>query len=246
MLPILQLGPLAIQLPGLLLLIGVWIAINLIEKEAPRQGVPPQPLINMIFFSLLAGIFGARMGYALRFIDIYLQDPVGILSLNPSTLAPTEGFAAALIVALVYAQRKKLPLWPTLDSLAPGVAMFALFTGLAHLSSGDAFGAPSTIPWAIELWGMDRHPSQVYEIIAAGVVFLIINRIKAQSPFLGFTFLNLVALLGVSRLFLEAFRGDSVIVLGVVRGAQLGSLAVTLSAMVLLHFQAVRQARVDG
>jgi prolipoprotein diacylglyceryltransferase len=246
MFPVLQLGPLAIQLPGLLLLIGVWFAITLSEQEAPRQGVPTQPLLNMIFFSLLAGILGARVGYALRFFGIYLQEPVSIISLNPSTLAPTEGLVVALMVALVYAQRRNLPLWGTLDSLAPGLGVFAIFVGLSHLSSGDAFGAPTIVPWGIELWGMTRHPSQIYEILAAGVVFLIIHRVKPHSPFPGFTFLSLVALLGVSHLFLEAFRGDSVIVLGVIRSAQLASLAAIMIALVLLHFQAIHRERVDS
>ena len=116
MFPVLQLGPLVLQLPGLLLLLGVWVGTNLIEREAPRQNLPAGTLSNMVFFSLLGGIAGARLGYALRFLQVYSKDPLGLISLNPNTLAPFEGVVAALVVALIYGQRKHLPLFPTLDA----------------------------------------------------------------------------------------------------------------------------------
>ena len=36
MFPILQLGPLALQVPGLLLLVGLWIGTLVVEREAVR------------------------------------------------------------------------------------------------------------------------------------------------------------------------------------------------------------------
>lgn len=50
------------------------------------------------------------------------------------------------IVAVVYGQREKLPLRPTLDALAPGVAAFMVTVGVAHFLSGNAFGTPSRLP----------------------------------------------------------------------------------------------------
>ncbi len=44
---------------------------------------------------------------------------------------------------------------------------------LANLASGDAFGAPSSLPWAIELWGAARHPVQIYEAVAAGLILWV-------------------------------------------------------------------------
>ncbi len=61
---------------------------------------------------------GARQGHAARFLDVYLENPLGLFSLNPSTLAPLDGMVAGLVAATIYGQRKKLPLWPTLDALA--------------------------------------------------------------------------------------------------------------------------------
>jgi prolipoprotein diacylglyceryltransferase len=136
---------------------------------------------------------------------------------------------------MIYTQRKGLSLLPTLDTLTPGAAVFAIFVALAHLSSGDAFGAPTTVPWSIELWGADRHPTQIYELLFAVGVTLVILQNRKKRFFSGFTFTLFVALLAVSRLFLEGFRGDSEIVFGSIRGAQLISFAVMIFALIALH-----------
>jgi prolipoprotein diacylglyceryltransferase len=240
MLPVLQIGPLAIQLPGLLLLAGVWVGSSVTEKQARRLRLPVATLSNMIFLALLVGLLSARLWYALRYLSIYLENPLGVLALNPSTLAPAEGALTGMLAAVIYAQRRHLPLWATLDALAPGLAVFAVAYGFTNLASGDGFGAPSDLPWAIELWGAHRHPTQIYEILLAGLIFASIRELglRPPFPFSGFLFLAWVALAAVSRLFLEAFRGDSVIVLGILRSAQLVSLGVLLGAMLAMHLGA--------
>lgn len=241
MLPVVNLGPLALQVPGLLLLGGLWISTWLVDRESNRLGLRGDWVGNMIFYGLLAGVLGARLGYALRFLDIYLDDPLALLSLNTQTFSPLEGALAALVVAVAYAQRKELPLLPTLDALAPGAAAFAVFLGLAHLASGDAFGALTDVPWAVSMWGADRHPAQAYEIAAAGLILAGILRIRRRAPFQGFTFSLWTALAAGSRLILEGFRGDSVAVLNTLRQAQLVSLLVLVVSLLALHRLGRRQ-----
>jgi prolipoprotein diacylglyceryl transferase len=235
MYPILQIGPLAIQLPGLLLLVGLWIGTQIAERESARYKLDPGLISNMIFTALAAGIVGARLGYALKYIDLYLSEPLNLLALNPNTLSAMEGIVVGLIAATIYAQRKGLSLLSTLDTLALGAAVFAIFVALAHLSSGDAFGAPTTVPWAIELWGADRHPSQIYELLFAVGITLVILQVRKTRFFPGFIFTLFVALTAISRLFLEGFRGDSSIVFGSIRIAQLISFAVMIFALIALH-----------
>jgi len=235
MYPILQIGPLAIQLPGLLLLVGFWIGTHIAERETARYKLDSGLISNMIFIALAAGIVGARLGYALKYIDLYLSEPLNLLALNPNTLSIMEGIVVGLIAAMIYAQRKGLSLLPTLDTLALGAAVFAIFVALAHLSSGDAFGAATTVPWAIELWGADRHPSQIYELLFAVGVTLVILKVRKTRSFSGFIFTLFVALAAISRLFLEGFRGDSSIVFGSIRSAQLIGFVVMILAMIALH-----------
>ncbi len=238
MFPLLQLGPLAIRLPGLFLLAGVWLGTLLVDREAPRLKLSAAAFNNLVLYGLIAGIIGARLAYASRFLDVYAENPLSLISLNPSSLSPMEGAVIGLIVAVIYGQRQRLPLWPTLDALTPALAVFALSVGVAHLSSGDAFGAPTTVPWAIELWSARRHPAQIYEILAAGAILLAVWRVRASAPFAGFLFLLWVALSAAARLFLEAFRGDSILILGGLRAAQVASLGVLLLGLILMRWRA--------
>jgi phosphatidylglycerol:prolipoprotein diacylglycerol transferase len=246
MFPILQLGPLAIQLPGLFLLVGLWIAISVVEKEASRRGVSTSTVSNLILLGLITGVVGARLWYALRFIDVYLENPLSLFSLNPSTLASGEGILTGLLAAWIYGQRKGLPLWSTLDALGPGLAVFMIALGLSHLSSGDAFGSPSSVPWAIELWGEQRHPLQIYEILLASLIFFGLWHIRTWDTFPGFTFLSWAGMAAAARLFLEAFRGDSVILLGGIRSTQVISLVVLMGAMLGMHMLGRNQEVVES
>lgn len=240
MFPILQLGPLALQLPGLFLLAGVWLGTWLIEREAPRHNVSVGALNSLVFYGLIAGIVGARLAYASRYFRVYAENPLSLFSLTPSTLAPGEGILVGLAVVLILGQRRRLPFWRSLDALAPSLAAFAVLVGIAHLSSGDAFGVPASVPWAIELWGAQRHPTQVYEIILAILAFAAVWRLRRVDTFPGFLFFAWLAFAAASRLFLEGFRGDSVVAFGGLRSAQLVSLAVLGGTLYAVH----RRARV--
>lgn len=242
MLPVLQIGPAAIQLPALILIAGVWFGSLVAERAALRLGLLPENIERMVFVALLAGVVGARLGHVLRFFDVYLQDPLAVFALTPVTLWPDVGLMTGGVVALVYGQRHHLPLWPTLDALSIGGAAFAVAIALAHLASGNAFGAPASLPWSINLLGAQRHPSQVYELLAAGVALAILLRWRSGASLPGSEFCLFVSLTAAARLVLEAFRGDSLLWFGGVRAAQVISLLVLLAALVLLRRLAQRAA----
>lgn len=235
MYPYLRLGPFLLQLPLLILLIGVWICSALSEKEAARLKLPPGIVSNMIFIGLIAGIVGARLAYAARYLNAYLDNPLGLFSLNLNTLADSEGLLVGLVIAVLYGWRKKLPLRQTLDTLAPGLAAFMVALGLAHILSGDAFGAPANLPWSIYLWGEYRHPSQIYETLAALGIFVIAYKKPFGQAGNGLNFLLVVALSSAARLFLEAFRGDSLIFAEGFRAAQVVNLFILAVALITMN-----------
>ncbi|MBI3360075.1 MAG: prolipoprotein diacylglyceryl transferase [Chloroflexi bacterium] len=235
MFPILQIGLLAIQVPGLALLIGVWLGLSLTEKESARLQMDAEAVYRLAFVGLISGLIGARLAYAARYLSSYAADPLGLFSLNAATLAPGEGMLIGLAAAVIYGARHKLRLRTTLDALAPAFAVMAVAVALAHLSSGDAFGAAARLPWSIYLWDEYRHPSQVYELIAALGVLGVWWRQRGRSPFGGFSSLLVVALSAAARVFLEAFRGDSLVIAGGWRAAQVGGIAVLAVCLGLMN-----------
>jgi phosphatidylglycerol:prolipoprotein diacylglycerol transferase len=227
MLPILQIGPLALPVPALIVLAGIWVGLSVAEKRAGRYGLHPNDLYNLILLALVSGVIAARLTYALRYPQIFAGDPLGLLSRDLGLFDPLGGLVGGCLAALIYAQRKGLPLGQTLDGITPGLAVFAIALGFSHLASGSAFGEPTQAPWGIELWGAYRQPTQVYEILAAGLIFGMLIPIHTylrsvlvtEAP--GLLFLVFAGLSAFARLIIEAFRGDSPLVLGGLRAPQL-------------------------
>ena len=255
MLPFVNVGPFLIQLPGLALLAGVWLGSDLAEREArrvagatPVDSPWPAAVNNLIFVGLAAGLAGARLAYAARFAAVYLANPLSLLALTPATMSPAWGVAAGIVAAGVYGMRRRLPLRPSLDALAPGLAIFLVALGVGHLLSGDAFGAPAyggdgrtPLPWAMYLWDDYRQPTQVYEIVAALAVSAVSLRRPFGSSGRGLNFLLVIALAAAARVFVEGFRGDSLIWPGGFRAAQVVGLATLGASLWLMRAWAMAE-----
>jgi phosphatidylglycerol:prolipoprotein diacylglycerol transferase len=232
MFPILSIGGLAIQMPGLLILVGLWTGLSAAERGAHRHGIPAETLYNLVFFSLIAGVIGARLAYAGQHLDVFIRNPIGLLSLRPELLDPLGGLAAAVMVGVILIQRRGLRLGPVLDALTPLFAVVMISVPAANFASGDAYGAPAALPWSVELWGAERHPAQVYEVIAALGIFIYLEaRAHTEKLPAGTLFLNFIALSAGARLFLEVFRGESAVIGPGLRAVQLAAWVVMASAL---------------
>jgi prolipoprotein diacylglyceryltransferase len=231
--PVLQIGPLALPVPGLTLLVGVWIGLWLAEKEAARLQLNSEAVYTLALIGLVAGLIGARLAYVARYLSAYASDPSSVFSLNPASLAPNDGVVIGLIAATLYSVRRKLPMRLTLDALTPFVAVMGVAVAVAHMASGDAFGAAARLPWSVYLWDEYRHPSQIYELITALGVLGIGWGVRGRRPpaRVGFNFLLVVALSAAARIFLEAFRGDSLVIVGGWRAAQVVGLIILAACL---------------
>ena len=221
MLPVIQLGPLSLQAPGLFLLISLWVGITLAEKSAKTYKLSADTLSNLIMIALVSGVLGGRIAYIAQNPETFAGNLGSMVSLNLGLFDMTGALAAALLGALIYGQRKGLPLLPTLDALVPFFGMLAIGLALSNFASGNAFGMETDLPWAINLWGTTRHPSQIYELIAAFVTLNLLYPPKRNAqPQAGVSFATFVAVTAGYRLFIEAFRGDSTLIFGNLRAAQ--------------------------
>jgi phosphatidylglycerol:prolipoprotein diacylglycerol transferase len=222
----------------ILVLVALWVGLTFAERRAERHGISKDVLSNTVYYSLFGYLLGGRLLYALSNLSAFAQSPLSVFSINLDLFDPWAALGVAVIVGFVYGSRQKLPLWSTLDALTPLFATLAVGMSLSHLAAGTAFGKPTNFSWGMELWGATRHPTQIYELVAALLVFCLLWFRKMDLP-AGSSFVWFAALTAGSRLFLEAFRGDSTLIFGGLRLAQLVAWAVL--AIALFAGESIRQ-----
>jgi prolipoprotein diacylglyceryl transferase len=242
MFPVLQIGPLALQTPGLFLLLSVWFGLSLAERVAPRRGLSVETIYNLAFAMILTSLIGGRVSYIVQHAEAFSANLLDVFSLNASLIDPIGAIAFGLIAALIYAQRSNLIIWNTLDTFTPALAVWMIGIALSNFASGDAFGTETTLPWAINLWGAQRHPVQIYEAISAIVILIILPLIDKYNHRAGQMFLQFIALSAGARLFLEAFRGTSTIIFGQFRLEQIVAEIVLLLTLIALDARSQLQA----
>jgi phosphatidylglycerol:prolipoprotein diacylglycerol transferase len=235
MLPILQIGGFALQTAGLVMIATIWIGLSASERFSKRFGVDPNDIYNLVFYAMIGGVIGARLGYVIRFPSAFIASPASLISINPGLLDPVIGLLIAVLTSVYFGQRKGLPLLPVLDAIVPFLAVILIGLPVANLATGRAYGMASDLPWAVDLWSQSRHPSQIYEALAAGVLLAIYwpaRQAASDSP--GRYFLSWVIASALTRLFLEAFRADSVLLVGSIRQAQVFAWLIAAAGFYML------------
>jgi phosphatidylglycerol:prolipoprotein diacylglycerol transferase len=125
---------------------------------------------NGIFYGLIVGVVGARLGYAAQYANLYLQDPAMLLSIRPGTLALGPGVLLGSATALWILHRRGVPFSVSVDASALGLTAGLLVVKLGQFLTGDAFGTPTAAAWGVYLWQATRHPVQLY---FAGALFVL-------------------------------------------------------------------------
>lgn len=242
MFPIINIGPLAIQATGLILLLSFFIGSWLGARFSAGLGTNTDVIENSILIGLIAGLLGARIGFLLKNPEVFVNNPLSLVSLTPSMLDASFGVLVGVLSALILAQKKYLPLWPTLDALTPFFLLIFAGVHLANYANGDGFGIPTELPWGIQLWNATRHPVQLYSLLLAGALFawlMIKTRLLKTSSFprSGVLFSIILGGMAIITLFTRAFMAEKTL-LGAIDFNQAFSFAVLLGSLGLIYTRA--------
>jgi phosphatidylglycerol---prolipoprotein diacylglyceryl transferase len=220
----------------ILLVIAAWLGLSLAEKRSEQHGISKEMLNNITFYSLLGYVIGGRVLYAAAHFSAFFKSPLSLFALNPDLFDPLGATLTAILVGFIYGQRQGLSLWPAFDSLTPFLAVTAIGLSLSHLAAGTEFGSPTNMPWGIDLWNAMRHPTQIYEFIASLLTFSLLW-FKRPDSRPGLYFITFVALTAFARLIIEAFHGDSLLVFGGFRQAQIYAWIVLGLSFILFEYR---------
>jgi phosphatidylglycerol:prolipoprotein diacylglycerol transferase len=222
MYPILfEIGGFPIYTYGLLLAAAYLLGLQFALIRARSRGLDANRVMDLGIWIIISALVGAKLLLLIVEFDKFSRDPAELLSLARSGGVFYGGLIAALIVALWYLRRHRMPVWTVTDVFAPGIALGHVVGRLGCLFAGCCFGRPTSVPWAITFHnefaaqnvgtplGIPLHPTQLYE---AGAELLILVMLlvteRRGRVFPGRTFWSYMLLYGISRFVIEFYRGD--------------------------------------
>ena len=180
-------------------------------------------------------IVGGRLGYML-FYDFgnFVSNPLSLFQIWKGGMASHGGFIGVVLAMLFFARAKKVSFWKIADIVTTACTPGIFLGRLANFVNGELWGKVSDVPWAMIFPRSAaagtaveniaaRHPSQLYEAFAEGLlIFAFLQwrfwRGNLPKGRIAGEFLSLYA---VVRIVCEIFREPDVGVepiLGLSRG----------------------------
>lgn len=243
---LLDLGFIQIRWYSLFILIAIFIGGFLVYREAEKKGLDKDELIDIMFYTLIIGIVGARLYYVLFNLDYYLANPIEIIQMWHGGLAIHGGLLFALIFLLIYFKKKKMNLLLFLDTIVVGLIIAQAIGRWGNFFNGEAYGRDVTLEFLKNLHlpnfiikGMHignsyKEPTFLYESILSLIGFIILLSVRKIKKIKTGTLTSIYLIwYGISRLIIETFRSDS-LMLGSIKMAQVVSIIGIIAGIIIL------------
>ena len=249
---------------GIILAIGMLAGLYLALKQAKRFGIKEDDVTDVTLWAVPSCIIGARTYYVLFYLDLYRRadgslDVAAMFRLWDGGLAIYGAVIAGVIVLVLFARSKKIPVAALTDLGAMGLILGQIIGRWANFINREAFGGPTDLPWRMRLWvsateTIEVHPTFFYESMwnLVGLLLMLFVVTKARR-FDGENTWFYFLWYGVGRFWIEGLRTDSLYLfdwtfLGEpIRVSQALSAVMALAAAGILFYQiAIKKRTADG
>lgn len=218
---------------GILIGFGFLLATLISYKRAPKHGINPDFILDLILWMIPAAIIGARAYYVIFQWDYYAGDWAKIFDVRGGGLAIHGGLILCFLVGYFVCRRHKESFLATADVAAVVIPLAQAIGRWGNFFNEEAHGMQTDLPWAQIIDGVGYHPTFLYESIWCFALFWFLlwfdNR---HRSFNGQIICLYMILYSVERFFVEGLRTDS-LMFGPLRQAQLISLGLILIGIVL-------------
>ena len=242
---------------GVIIAIGVLLAISYGLKRAQNFDIDPDRMIDVALLTIPVAFLGARMYYVF-FKDwaSYAADPATILDIRDGGLAIFGGIIVAFVFGPLMCKLKKVKIWAMFDATALGFLIGQGIGRWGNFFNQEAFGGNTDLPWGmtgeiirsgVNGTGYDTalpvHPTFLYESLWCLLGFVLLHILsKKLYKFHGMIFCGYMVWYGIGRFLIEGLRTDS-LEAGALRISQLVAVMAVILGVVL--FLALRRRAID-
>ena len=258
-----SIGPLSVSPFGAMLVAALFAASLQLRWGLRQAGWSASSAADDAAALLLAGAVGGIVGgkayYALLYGDWHLL-------YSRAGLVWYGGFLVGAAAVLLVIRRRRMPAWRAADATAPALALGYGVGRVGCLLVGDDFGVPTDLPWGMTFpegpiptvasalqreFGVELppdvapdalvpvHPTQIYETVAALLIFWLGRSLLVRGTAPGGVALPVVGLLSVERFLVEFVRAKDDRFFGVLTVAQ----AIAAALVILVASLWLRRRR---
>lgn len=252
----LNIGPLRLNAYGLMIAIGVIVAVRIAGKRAESRGVATmEDFSSIATWAVPAGIIGARLYHVITDAQRFSDNWFDAFKIWQGGLGIWGGVFVGVLVGFWRARVRGLDAWWILTCAAPAIPVAQAIGRWGNWWNQELFGRPTSLPWALSVSddtarnagyaaGTTFHPTFLYESLAclvlAGVLLLVEKKFQ---PARGRLIAWYAAGYTVFRFFIEGIRIDDAHQAGGLRLNQWVSLVVFSASVIWLVIDARRSRR---
>ena len=248
-----HLGPLRLNAYGLMIAIGVIVAVRIAGRRAENKGVgTTEDISSIAMWAVPAGVIGGRAYHVLTDYERFQGQWFDAIKIWQGGLGIWGGVTAGVAVGWWCARRRGLDAWWIISCAAPAIAIAQAIGRWGNWFNQELFGRPTTLPWALEVSnnvavkagytaGTTFHPTFLYESVGCIVLAWLLIRLERRiTPARGRLFAWYVAGYTVLRFGTESLRIDSAHHVGGMRLNQWVAIGVFAAAVMFLVVDRLR------
>ena len=241
----LSLGPLEIHLYGVVIALGMLLAVLYACRRSKDFGLTEDHIVDGVLWVVPFAILCARAYYCIFAWDAYRDNPISVLYIWNGGLAIYGGVLGAVLGVWVYTRVKKISTGAVLDLVALGFLIGQAIGRWGNFFNREAFGSETGSFLRMGLYNTFtgvteyHHPTFLYESVWNLAGFVLLHFLSKRRKYDGQVALGYAAWYGLGRMFIEGLRTDS-LYWGTFRVSQVLAGVSFLAASVILVWQALR------
>ncbi|MEO5723462.1 MAG: prolipoprotein diacylglyceryl transferase [Ilumatobacteraceae bacterium] len=215
-----QIGPLAIHAYGLMIALGVIVAVWLAGRRLEKSGAGTREDMSAIaVWAVIAGVIGARLYHVVTDFELFRHDLWRMFKIWEGGLGIPGGMAAGVIVGMWAASRRGIRPAVIATAAAPALPLAQAIGRWGNWWNQELFGRATTLPWGLRIddahlpagyaHGTTFQPTFLYEslwnLALCGVLLLIDRRFKLRP---GRLLAVYVVGYAIGRFWVEGLRID--------------------------------------
>lgn len=231
---------------SLFILTGIIIAYFLIKFETKKHNIDFNIVSNLLFYTIIIGILGARVYYVIFNISYYANNLLEIINIRNGGLAIHGGIISAIIFIYYYTKKHNLNFIRILDIFAPGVIIAQAIGRWGNFFNQEAYGKavavsklyklhiPKFIINGMKIDGIYYYPTFYFESIwcIIGFIIMIFLR-KYKNLKLGTLTGFYLMFYSFGRFFIETLRVDSLMLFNI-KMAQFVSVIGFITGLIII------------